>query len=414
MTAGYARRRVLQTGAAAIGGGLVGWSTRDLTAGSAAASAGPESAAPAAPHGGQRVPFHGRHQAGILTPPQAHAVLVGLDLRPAVDRTGLGRLMRLLSDDVARLTQGRPALADTIGELAVLPARLTATFGFGPRVVRDLIPAAQRFDFNALPPFATDRLRPAWGQTDLVVQLCADDPVTLAHARRVLLRDARAFATVRWTQEGFRRAHGSEPAGTTMRNLMGQVDGTVNLSPDDRDHDRLLWSDLPGLEGGTFLILRRIAMDLVDWESLSRSTREHTIGRRLADGAPLSGGTEHDAPDPSAVDDRGLPVIDPASHVLRAQPVHPDERFLRRPYNYTRDETDPAWAPDGVEAGLLFVAFAADPESQFVPVQQRLAEQDRLNEWVTTVGSGVWAVPGGCSPDEGDYVGRALLGDPPL
>src|SRR5690606_28413578 len=104
------------------------------------------------------------------------------------------------------------------------------------------------FVFTELPPFATDRLRPEWGQTDVVVQLCADDPVTLAHARRVLLRDARAFAVVRWTQEGFRRARGSEPAGTTMRNLMGQVDGTVNLAPTDRDHDRLLWSSHPGLQ----------------------------------------------------------------------------------------------------------------------------------------------------------------------
>ena len=410
MSSDLGRRHLLQAGAA-LGGGLVGWSARDLTHDRGAE---PADAAPGPAYGGEREPFHGRHQSGIVTPPQAHALVLGLDLRSGVDRAGLARMMRLLSDDVARLSQGRPALADTLGELAVLPARLTATFGFGPRVVAELVPPRHRFDFAELPDFATDRLRPQWGQTDLVVQLCADDPVTLAHTRRVLLRDARAFARVRWTQEGFRRARGAEPAGTTMRNLMGQVDGTVNLSERDRDHDRLLWSDLPGLGGGTFLVLRRIAMDLVDWESLSRSTREHTIGRRLSDGAPLTGGAEHDAPDPHAVDDRGLPVLDRAAHVLRAQPQKPDERFLRRPYNYTRDEADPALAPDGVEAGLLFVAFAADPVAQFVPVQQRLAEQDRLNEWVTTIGSGVWAVPGGCSPEDGDYVGRELLGTPAL
>ena len=41
-------------------------------------------------------------------------------------------MLRLLTDDARRLTQGRPALADTEPELADCPARLTVTFGFGP------------------------------------------------------------------------------------------------------------------------------------------------------------------------------------------------------------------------------------------------------------------------------------------
>ena len=48
------------------------------------------------------VPFHGVHQAGVETPLQATATFVALDLRADVDREALVRLMRLITDDVAR------------------------------------------------------------------------------------------------------------------------------------------------------------------------------------------------------------------------------------------------------------------------------------------------------------------------
>jgi deferrochelatase/peroxidase EfeB len=47
----------------------------------------------------------------------------------------------------------------------------------------------------------------------------------------MLVKDTRSFATVRWVQQGFRRAYGSVAPGTTMRNLFGQVDGTANPKP---------------------------------------------------------------------------------------------------------------------------------------------------------------------------------------
>ncbi|MGK3885395.1 Dyp-type peroxidase, partial [Enterococcus faecium] len=78
-----------------------------------------------------------------------------------------------------------------------------------------------------LPAFTIDRLRPEYGDGDLLLQIAADDPVTVAHATRMLLKDARAFAAPRWVQQGFRRAHGTTRPGTTMRNLFGQVDGTA-------------------------------------------------------------------------------------------------------------------------------------------------------------------------------------------
>ena len=112
-----------------------------------------------------------------------------------------------------------------------MPARLTVTFGFGPGFVSRAGASDAAPDWlGPLPAFTIDRLEPAWNDGDLLLQIAADDAFTVAHAARMLLKDSRSFATVRWTQTGFRRAHGSEKPGTTMRNLFGQVDGTVNLT----------------------------------------------------------------------------------------------------------------------------------------------------------------------------------------
>src|SRR5690606_30287590 len=105
--------------------------------------------------------------------------------------------------------------------------RLTITFGFGPGFVARAGGEAPSW-LRPLPAFGVDRLRPELGDGDLLLQIAADDPLTVAHAARMLLKDARRFARVRWRQQGFRRAHGTEAPGTTMRNLFGQVDGTSN------------------------------------------------------------------------------------------------------------------------------------------------------------------------------------------
>ncbi len=400
------RRNVLRTGAAALGGAGVGWSG---SAALAATASPPSADAPTSvvgpSAGSETAPAVGRHQAGIATPPQAHLALVGWDLRDGGGAGELVRMMRLLSDDTARLAAGRPALADTEPDLAGHPSRLTATFGFGPRVLRELVPADRRPPLAELPSFSRDRLEPAWGQTDVVAQVCSDDPLTLAHARRMLLKDARPFADVRWIQHGFRTARGTAPPGTTMRNLMGQVDGTVNPTEADPDFGSLVWASTPAsYDGGSFLVVRRIRMQLDRWDRVDRAGREGIVGRRLDSGAPLTGATELDEPDLAATDRFGFPVIDPASHIARARSTDPAERFLRRAYNYTLP--DPRRST-GEDSGLVFLAYAADPARQFVPVQQRLDDLDRLNEWVTTIGSAVYAVPP--AAPEGGFTGQSLL-----
>lgn len=352
-------------------------------------------------NGDQTVPFFGTHQAGVDTAAQAHGVFVGLDLHDDVDREGLVRLMRILTDDAARLTQGVPALADSEPELALAPARLTVTFGFGP----DLVARAGRTSptwLAPLPAFGVDQLRPEFSDGDLLIQIAGDDPLTVAHATRMLLKDARGFASIRWTQQGFRRAYGTERPGTTMRNLFGQVDGTTNPEPGTADFDGVVWSADGWLAGGTGMVLRRIRMDLDKWDRLDRGGRDASVGRTLANGAPLTGTEEFDEPDFEAKTSIGFPVIPQFAHIRRAR-GDGSERIFRRAYNYDERPV----GSEVSESGLIFISFQADIERQFIPMQRRLDELDLLNEWTVPIGSAVFAIPPGCT--EGGYIGETLL-----
>ncbi|CAH0188029.1 putative deferrochelatase/peroxidase EfeN [Microbacterium oxydans] len=358
--------------------------------------------APAPPMNGEEtVPFFGVHQAGIDTAAQAHGQFLGLDLLDGTDRDGLTRLMRILTDDAARLTQGLAALADSEPELAMSPARLTVTFGFGQGFVARAAGAAPVW-LAPLPAFSIDRLQPEFSDGDLLIQVAGDDPLTVAHAARMLLKDARSFASLRWSQTGFRRAYGTERPGTTMRNLFGQVDGTTNPEPGTKDFDAVVWAADGWMAGGTGAVIRRIRMDLDKWDRLDRSGREASVGRTMSNGAPLTGAKEFDEPDFDATTAVGFPVIPQFAHIRRAR-GDDGERIFRRGYNY--DER-----PSGAsvsESGLLFVSFQADIDRQFTPMQQRLADLDLLNEWTTPIGSAVFAVPPGC--DEGGFIGETLL-----
>jgi dye decolorizing peroxidase len=338
------------------------------------------------------VAFHGIHQAGIQTPKQSQLTLMGCNLSAGASKEDLGRLMWVWSDDAARLTSGRPALADTEPELAKYPANLTITFGIGPELSK-WVPGLK---LTPLPAFRTDKLDDRWGQTDLVVQIAGDDPLVVAHAQRMLGKDMAGLAHLKWIQSGF---HQVNPNGGSGRNLMGQLDGSVNPR-NANEHDTLVWAPAPWRHG-TFLVVRRIEMNLDSWDELDREAREFSIGRRLDNGAPLSGGKDEFAqPDLTRVDGYGFPRIDPASHVARSRGAMNGPQFLRRGYNYLNHE-------DGT-SGLIFMAYAADLPGQFIPVQQRLAEQDLLNQWTTAIGSAVYAIWPGTAP--GGYLGQAQLG----
>ena len=393
------RRRLLAGGAAVAGvAGAAAW----------AGSEHGRRVAPAA-FGTDTVPFHGIHQAGIETPPQAHGTFVGLNLLPDNGRTPLGALravLKLWTTDAERLTQGLPALADTEPELALRPSNLTVTVGFGPTLF-DAVGLSRSRPPSArpLPSFGIDRLESRWSGTDLLLQICADDPVVLAHATRVLVKNVRSLAVERWRQNGFRGARGADRDGVTARNLMGQVDGTANPMPGTPEFSRAVWDDgriQPWMAGGTLMVLRRIRMNLDSWDALDRDSKELAVGRRLDNGAPLTGQHENDPVDLGMLRD-GIPVIPRNSHVALAHQQNPDEQFLRRPYNYD----DPPEAGQVSNSGLLFAAYQRDIDQQFLPAQRRLAEFDAMNRWITPIGSAVYVIPPGTQ--SGGYLGEQLL-----
>ena len=385
-------RRHLLTGAAAAGLGAA--------AGAGLVAAGADNAEPAAAvepltTGTATVPFHGPRQAGIAEDPPAHAAFVAFTLPAGTDRRALARMMRLLTDDARRLTQGVPALGDTDATLAPLPSRLTVTFGLGPGLYRA---AGLKGPVADLPTFRIDRLERRWSGGDLLLQICADDPLTVAHTQRMLIKDARPFAAVRWVQQGFRRSPGVQAPEHTQRNVMGQLDGTAN--PRGAEIDPAVWN----ADGSTTLVVRRVRAEIETWDILSVADKENAVGRRLDSGAPLSGTQEHDEPDFTKLDASGLPAMPDFSHVTRAHVTDPALKILRRPYNYD-GVPDATGRPD---SGLIFASYQKDIARQFVPIQQRLAEKDLLNEWITPIGSAVFAVPPGCAQD--GWIGEQVLG----
>ena len=347
--------------------------------------------------------FFGTYQHGILDDPQAHAVFLGVDLvtdglDAAAQRERLRSILRLLTDDAVRLTSGRGVLADTEPEMAAMPANLTLTVGLSGATIQLIGSSLAPTSLNPLPEFTVDRLQEEYGQSDLIVQLCAEDPTVLAHAVRAIRKNLRSITTVKFEQRGFTHAASSQPAGSPFRNLFGQVDGTAN--PTGQNREIAVFGFAPEeswFPHATTLVLRRIAMDLDGWDELDRPGRDMALGRRQSDGSPLSGSKPEDPVDLNALNELGLPRVSAHAHVARAMPTSGSEVLWRRGYSYL----------DGADAGLLFASYQLDVEASFIPVQRRLAELDALNQWITPIGSAVYGILPGIS--EGMYLGQQLF-----
>lgn len=417
MGEGRISRRDLLRIAGAGGAGLT------LGAGGYAAirGAGAEVAETAA--GVSKVPFSGMHQAGIATTQQEHMHFAALDL-VSEDVSEVRDLFRAWSEAGARMTQGEPVgeenhsqflPPDDTGEAFGLhPANLTLTFGLGPSFFEK--EAEDRFGLASsmpdalapLPPLTGDVLDEARSDGDLCIQACADDPQVAFHAVRNLIRIARGLAVVRWSQLGFGRTASTSKTQDTPRNLMGLKDGTNNIKAEDTGlMDRYVWvpeGEGPAwMAGGTYLVARRIRMLIEVWDRVSLSEQEGSIGRHKYSGAPIGKEDEFDSVDLEAKDDDGELLISEDAHVRLAR-QNEEERILRRGYSFT-DGFD---AERGqLDAGLFFISFQRDPHGQFVPLQQRLAASDRLNEYIRHTASALFACPPGTS--EGGYVGERLF-----
>lgn len=352
--------------------------------------------------GDRTVPFYGDHQAGIATPPPANAEFVAFDIVDGASRAEIRALLQDWTGLAAALAAGEEHPADPVPQLAADPALLTVTVGFGPRFF-DLVGLAEERPAGVavFPPFEQDELQPEFSDGDVLLQICAADPVAVSHAVEALTAAAVGTAAVRWRQQGFRHASAAAQ-GETARNLMGQKDGTANDPADSERFASTVWAsgvEYPSwYQGGTTLVLRRIRMDLSSWGAAEVRTRERVIGRTLDTGAPLGESGEFDPVPLNAQTADGTLQIPSSAHVRIAHPdTNSGARMFRRGYNY---------AEPG-ESGLLFVAIQADATRGFIPVMSRMAFGDDLNRFVTHVGSAAFALPPGISP--GGYWGETLL-----
>ena len=350
--------------------------------------------------GQEEISFYGKHQAGITTPMQKNIYFVVLDLR-TIDRNELIQLFKDWTDYSQKLVNGElvkkdgsNALlppSDTGETVGLNPYRLTLTFGVSASFLTKLGLEKKRPKlFRDLPAFPKEQLREQYTGGDIVIQACADDEQVAFHAVRNLIRKGRNKVTMKWSQSGF-AAIGDRME--TPRNLFGFKDGTANVTT-EKDFDKVVWADSQDwMNNGSYMAVRRIIMHLETWDRTNLQEQENTFGRYKESGAPFGKKDEFDEVDLSL-----LPVD---SHVRLAKEV--DLPILRRSYSYS-DGIDPKTGQ--FDAGLLFIAFQKDPD-RFVKIQTNLGADDKMNEYVTHIGSGLFACFGGVK--EGGYIGQDLF-----
>src|SRR3954454_13018202 len=419
---GFSRRRLFGlAGAGAAGiavggvaGGAIGRATRPETATATAAAAS------------DAVAFTGAHQAGITTPQQDRLHFVAFDVITD-DREALAGLLKDWTAAARRMTAGEDAgpvgavagseyaPPDDTGEAIGLPASgLTLTVGCGPTLFtaadgtdRFGLAARRPAQLAELPPFEGEELDPAISGGDLCVQACANDPQVAVHAVRNLAWIGQGLVSIRWSQLGFGRTSSTSTGQATPRNLFGMKDGTDNLKAEnDAALDRFVWvadGDGPGwLTGGSYLVTRRIRMEIEAWDRQPLREQEQVIGRTKGAGAPLGQKAEFDPVDFTEQVD-GEFAIPRDSHVFLAHPTNSGTAILRRGYSFV-DGSD---GLGRLDARLFFIAFQRDPENGFITVQRNL-RRDRMNEYITHTSSAIFACPPGVRGKDA-WWGRALF-----
>jgi deferrochelatase/peroxidase EfeB len=363
-------------------------------------------------------PFHGTHQAGILTPGPADkqncSMFAAYDIVEGTGKADLVDLMKTLTARARFLTTGGtptdlgvsapPSDSDVLGPQ--IPADgLTVTVAVGSSLFDDRFALAPQKPKKLVPmrAFPNDSPDPAWLHGDLTLQLCANHPDTIHHTVRDIAKHTRGAMQPRWKIEGYNSP--PRPSGTS-RNLLGFKDGTAN--PTGSTAQSLVWVDDPAepawARGGSYQVIRLIRMLVEFWDRVSINEQETMFGRRRDSGAPLDGNNEFDTPNYRA-DPHGN-VIPLDAHIRLANPrtaKTENQRIIRRSYNY-----DLGVDPNGnLQAGHIFTCYQQDVRRQFETIQTRLIDEP-LIDYVQPFGGGYFfALPG--IADASDWYARRLL-----
>jgi deferrochelatase/peroxidase EfeB len=415
------RRHFLTRSAAAIGIGGVGAAVGATLAPEAGAKAArPNSTGNSlTPDLGDRIPFDGPHQAGVLTTRQDQATFVALD-SIAPNQDVLFEALEALSGVARTLSRGGPIpttrIDDPPPDSGILgpvnsPDSLTVTIAFGASLFdgRYGLAAQRPRHLTAMPAFAHDELDPYRTGGDVLVQICAGQRDTVVHTYRQLMSAVAGSLVIRWTIDGFQSAQRGPSPKNSRRNLFAFRDGTGN--PDVTDAalmNQLIWVQPDAGEpawavGGTYLVARTIRMHVEFWDRVGLLEQEQMIGRDRVTGAPLGGTNEFQDP-AYTLDPKGKRIpLD--AHIRLANPrtaATSDQKILRRGYNYHRG-VDSA---GDLDQGLMFIAFNQDPVRQYATIQNRLGPEPMV-DYITPVGGGYFfAPPGTRGPN--DWVGSGL------
>lgn len=373
---GVSRRGLLLGGSAGLGLGVLGTAAGLRLADSTPASTISNNST-------QPVTSRGRHQAGVVRPetPQRHVLVFVADLDESPSRDQALAAVAAAGDAVDIHTNATTASADALPDG---PGDLVVTIGIGPRLVQAInssLPGAQ-----ALPTFADDDgIAPEHIGGDVLIAVYASDVNACQPVAHAVL-DAIPGASLRWSQAGARGAG----QGTVARNPLGYHDGVI-VPRSEEDLNDHVWIDSGPAKAGTVAVIRRLRLDIQGFRELALDERDAIVGRKHADGAPLSGGELMDEANLLAKSPEGEYLVPQRSHVRAAHPSFTGSSLmLRRSYGFS----NAPHANTDADDGLLFMCFQNDLDV-FIRTQRRLDDSDDLMAFTKpTASASFLIVPG--------------------